>query len=1481
MNEVEKPTRRRRTWRTILLVAGALVALLAAGVILLPMLLPESAMCRQVEAALSERLGGRPVTVESAGFRWGEGLRVTGLKVGRRDGGPETLLARADRLLVRFSPLDVARAAAGGDVPIETLRVEGLEIWLVLERDGRWNTSDLAGPGAPGLHARSIQVTDGTIHVENRALGRSVTLAGVRGSIGELATTGQGYVTMAAQVPAPDGSDAGRLSITASTNSVDFSRSDALAGSLKVEWQDVVWSEALGMVLADPRLRGLMSRTTGRLSASFGGGAWQVEGAVEGNDLALESLGVEATVPHAILGFQVRRAAAEAPLKVDLVKFSAPGVNLHLEAGTLRVDGAALREVDLKARTMLTWAPLARSLAPLRRWAERFERLDGNADLVLAFKSTAEGLRLSGSLDLKDTRAVRPGVVRKQMDRVLVLEWEADGRSDLTGWNVRRVMVESEAGRLTAAGRLPLPDWGAEGGWQVGGATFEAEARVTDAGALVALAPVVRRVLGDIEMTGPLEAHVALAPEPTGAAAPACRAALHINLTPTAVRWPGGVAKPAGMEARLDGSALVAGDGRRVDLQKVSVHLDKAALDWIGTAEFRPARPVESPEATGEGEGPVAGRLSGQVSIEGVEAAGAVLLPGRFPPETPPIRGKAALAVEADLAGGAVEGTIEADLAGIAINAGQYFLKPDGRPAGARLTGKWTPGPPAVGTVPAGPSRLEGEAVLRLPGAVVRLTGQSQLRVAAAEPNPARPQQLAGAPPARSLVVEAGPVARLDVSADFDDLARAMELVPALNRRFAGRLAGGGHATLRLITVPKNLNLKAGADLTEASVDLEGVLAKPRQMPLEVRLSADVVSDQDAAGAPIFVCETEAEGRLGESATRATGRLEFLAPPALGALESVDEIEALLRSAAVQVAATWEHDAALREAVPFLAPLYDWCNLEGAIALAATISGTPARGTVHVDASATDCRILQSRRAGIVKPAGVPATVSLDVRYGQVPGEILLDTLVVRLADGKVEAAGRALFDPGAPGLWAFPMPTAWSLRVKGGVPDVRSVAALFPARVAALKATGGATLDMEASADAFGFSLERCEIAFRQTGLDWLGKRLLLDGPISYDGRRLATDGLRLAAGRSDVTLVAYVSDPGRAPRGSLFIRGKTVALEEVQALVEETSRRLASWAAPPGQAEAAVRTRMDDLSARLARRLRGLLGRADVSGDIALGEVTLAVADLGASYTLGGFEAECSLSRRRFDVPRFACTLNDGNVSGRLAIDFATLPPVLSLVFTAQDLKMGDNLKPFIDRTFPGMEVFGRFTHTEALTQELAKGSAPVGRGETVLVDGLLRGPGAPDYVTNLLPGLKLTTYRFNRMSNVFEHMPNGDTENRMIFDGQQYDIFMFGVTRAGGAINYTLGVDLSVSLGSKVWSRTLDQGKIPLMHYTGRIVGARYVPPGPEISYVLPHELAYDLFIRRNLLFQLLAHLGEKPPDLGNPPPPPGRSPTNPGP
>lgn len=124
---------------------------------------------------------------------------------------------------------------------------------------------------------------------------------------------------------------------------------------------------------------------------------------------------------------------------------------------------------------------------------------------------------------------------------------------------------------------------------------------------------------------------------------------------------------------------------------------------------------------------------------------------------------------------------------------------------------------------------------------------------------------------------------------------------------------------------------------------------------------------------------------------------------------------------------------------------------------------------------------------------------------------------------------------------------------------------------------------------------------------------------------------------------------------------------------------------------------------------------------------------------------------------------------------------------------------------------------------------------------------------------------------MSNVFRNLENGDTENRMIFDGRAYDIYIFGTSRPDGRnttrTDYTLGVDLSVSLGSKVWSRELDQGKIPLLEYSGRIVGTKYAEQ--DVRYVLPHQLAWDVFVRRNLVIQLIRSLGRKPPDLKRPP------------
>lgn len=1445
MSESTKPTR-RHLWRALLIAAAALVTLAALGVVFLPLLLPASAVRRQVEGLLSERLGRR-VTIESAGFRWFEGLRCTGLQVARRGGNGEGLFARADSLTVGLGLLDAARAAWGSNVPMDVVRIKGLEVWLVRDDQGRWNAGDLAG-GEP-LRARSIQITDASVHVENQALDRSVTLTGVNGSIGELITTGQGYVRLAAEVPGPT---PGRVVVTASTNTLDPARRDAMVGSLKADWSGVAWSEALGMVWADRAVQNLVRRTSGRLSATFGNGAWGIEGAIQADGVRLPLPGSESdlSIPHAVFGFQVARNTPDEPLRLNLVKFSSPGINMHL-SGWVKTRDVDRPEMDLHGVGTLAWAPLSQSIEPFRRFAERFERLDGCARLRFSLAGAAadKGLHLGGSVDLTDTRAVWRNILEKEIAEPLCFDLEATFQNDFSWVHIERADLKGEAGRVCSTARLPVSG-GSEGDWSLRGASGELKAEVSDVRMLLAQIPWLRSALGRVNAEGPLEAHLKLSPGPADEEAAAWRVELGADLTGMAVRGPERAHKPAGTEARLDASAFVTGGARLARVQAVTICLGDATLAWRGTAEHR--RPAEK-GASGTA------RFDGTLSVEAMEAAGAILMPGRFASEAPPLAGRASVGVEATLVEGQLEGTLEADLSQAAIRIGEYFRKPSGGAATAHLAGKWLPGER---------NYLDGRAVLDLPGARIAFQGKSQVRVATQE---------GGSDEApRFLLVRWGPVMQLDVRARTEDLAGALALSPWSAARLGDCVAGPVQAHLKFSSTAERVRVGGDVDLTAAAVNVAQRLAKAKGMPLEVSLSADFTPRGGAGGEPAFLCAGGVAGRIGDSVVNASGRMEMAALPTPAALKSADQVAALLHHADAKVQGKWVHGEALRRAVPWLEPLYARWSLEGPTALTATFSGTPSRGEVHLDLEATHCRIRQagatpSRAETSVKPAGTPATLALDVRFGQVPGEVILEDCRMCLADATASVTGRLLFDD--PRLLSLSAPAAWSLEVRGRAPDMATLAALSPAQVASLKPTGGVTFDVRVAGDVFGSSVERAELAFDEAGLEWLGKRVRLDGPVSYDGGRLASEGLRLGAGRSDVTLVVYVTDPADAPRGSVFVRGETIALEEVQTLVKETSERLAAWAGAPREGAAAQRP-VDEVPARLANRLRRLLSRAHVSGDIELGHVTLTIPDWKTTYEFLDLAAACRLDGSRFIMPRFQCKLNDGTVAGELALDFKGEAPVLSLSYEALDLEMRDNLRPFVDQTFPGMEASGRFTHRETMTRRLEEGTYPVGEGETVLTDGLLKGPSAPDYVTSLFPGLKLTTYHFNRMSNVFEHEADGTTQNRMIFDGKSYDIFIFGATRADGTIRYTLGVDLSVSLGSKVWTRMLDQGKIPLMHYTGRIVDTQYVPPGPEIRYVLPHELAYDVFIRRNLLVQLLAQLGEKPPKIERPPPSPAR-------
>jgi hypothetical protein len=739
---------------------------------------------------------------------------------------------------------------------------------------------------------------------------------------------------------------------------------------------------------------------------------------------------------------------------------------------------------------------------------------------------------------------------------------------------------------------------------------------------------------------------------------------------------------------------------------------------------------------------------------------------------------------------------------------------------------------------------------------LTEVSGEQANRVAAAAAGAAPVE-----PPASGLRIRFAPGSTFQVGAKVSDLARAVEVCPALVQALQGYRAEGAVEATALVTLRASaVRIGANVNFTDAALDLATALKKPAGRPMTVDLAMDITAPQQQA-VELHVANIEA--RLGDSSARAKGWVRLSQPSLVAALAGPAHLAALIQEADFEVFADWQHNPDLRQALPWLEPLYTRSGLAGPMHLVLAVQGTPLSGQIRFDADATGCRIFNADT--LLKPAGTPATVTMALKYGQVPGEMILDKLAIRLADATATVDGRLLFDN--PRLTTLAPPTAWSFHTAGRVPDAAILASLFPARLADLKPAGALAFDLRASADAKGAEVESCRLTFSKARAEWLGRQVILDGPFSYDSRRLATDGLSLVAGGSDLKIVDYIDHPNDdKPTGSVSIRGKQLDLQEAANMLQQTSAYLeAKTAEVLGKAGA---QRPDKaFSDRLALQAQRLLAGARLSADVAIDRVSFAVPEWNTTYELLNMVADGRLAERRFVIPRFQCRMNDGAISGEVVLDFRQAVPLVSYAYDARDLKMAPNLKPFIDTTFPGMQVFGTLTTHGSFTQRLVEHSTPVGKGETIVTDGLLVGPAAPEYITKMLPGLKLTEYRFTWMSNVYERLENGNIDNRMLFKGKAYDIYLFGLTHPDGRFEYTLGVDLALSLGSKELSRTLDQGKLPLMNYTGRIVGSHMAEE--HISYVLLPQFTYDVFVRQSILLKLIKQIGEKPPEIQRPP------------
>jgi hypothetical protein len=1505
MAEEPNPKSRRRLWKTVLLILVALTLAFGVAVLLLPSILPQSVVRRQVEAALTEHLG-RPVTVEWARFAWGGGLEVRGVTFAQvpRDGAgdadsaaPPAPLATAEVLTARFNPVESLKAVLGGDPPLDSLRVEGLDVWLSVDAGGRWNVeAPPRNPDAPNPTPRAIQVNRGTIHFENRATGRSLTLTNLRASLGQLESTGQGYVNVEAEFP---GDPAGQVRFWAGLDTLDLGGGQRPAGSLTFEWTGLPWAELLGTVSDDATLARLVRETSGRVAVSFGRGAWTAEGSVAAANVTLPYAVEESeiTLADATLGFQLRQAAGDKPVEVNLIRLTAPGIELKAW-GDVRpepspAEAAAAKSaaqgppgpplppaeprpprLGLHATGRIVWAPLCRNVPALKPLADQFDKLSGYADLSAHLEDTPDGLHLVGWMDLLHTQVVWPHVVQKESERALRLEWDTLISSRGAVADVSRLELMTEAGRLTAKGRVPLNFKAGSAAARLAGATAEVRADVRETETLLALLPALGEALAPLRAEGPMTVQASCQPAPQPAApagavaplpAPVWLAKVRADLTGARVIGPDGAEKRPGVRGTLDVSAALDPEGRTVNVFSAGVGLGSAAIQWTGTANVA-WRAVGGPGV----------RLDGAVRLTDVEGLLPIAAPGRFAENALPVAGRASLDLLGEAADGRFRGKVKADLSALKIDLGDYLVKPAGEAAALEINAFWQPDP-AAGD--ADWRRFLAEAEVRIPGVSLRAFG----RGAAALRGQVEKLEVADGP--RRAVRLSGRFSddsRLELRLAVADTAKALAALPGLARGLKDqRLDGSVSARLDLTLLQDALRVAGGVDLTDAAVRLGGgagkiaILDKPADVPLKLDLALAVAPQEDGAATLELVT---AEARLDESTVTARGWAGVLRPAAWANLATPDQVLALFKDARLEVQADVRHTRLLRQTLPCLeAPLYAKVNLDGLTQLVLSFAGTPLQGRIHLEVDGTRCKILKEQ--AILKPAGTAARMTADAVYGEVPGELLLSALGLTLADSTVSAEARLLFDDprltqalarlletGSPA-WAGP--SAWTLHVKGSAPDAAALAALFPARLSDLSPSGGIAFDVAAAGDPRGADLLACDFRFNKAGLMWLERPFQLNGDLSYNRQRLATDGLNIVAGRSDVTLVAYVMQPDRAPSGKGILSGKTLDLDELLGLIVRTRNQGEAWAAAEtGAASQPRRAGPRPLSEQLALSANRLLARAQLSCELKLDRFVYTVPAWDATYELTNVTGEGRLADLQLTLPTLKAAVDQGTFDTQVVMDFRGETAMLSLAYDARNLQMQDNLKPFIESTFPGMQVFGRVSQRNAQTRPLTKDAYPTGRGETVLTDGLLEGPAAPSYITDLLPGLKLTQYRFNRMTSHFEDKGDGRVENRMIFEGKAYDLFIFGTTnQKDGRVEYTLGVDLSVGLGSKALTWELDQGKLPLMYCTGRIVGSKFAEF--NLRYVLPHEFAYEVFVRRNVLLQLFARIGEKPPRINRPP------------
>jgi hypothetical protein len=1430
----EKHIRRKRLWRRVRKIAVITVLVLMLLVLLAPSLVPSAVISGAIARSLAQSTG-RPVHVGHCSLGWLSGVTIDELWIGADDGAAGRRSVHLEGIRLEFMPWELPSVVFSEEPRLGRATIGRLVLRVARKADGTLDW--LESTGRPP-DFKSIKVTDGEVHLADQAGGRPMRVKMLQVSAGRIEGTDKVYVTAGGRLLYSDEEGAAGtavLRVNGLIDHLDLDHLEKTTGGCDIGWDGV------DLAYFIPALRPSPGELPAVRATIAGQASFRVDASdmitVRGNVASPQIVaGGDAADPdiainRLILSFSGAYNKASGDLMLEPAQLSGAGSSLRMTGRATRgAEGRMTGELTLSGT--LNWAPLKREIALLGRALRQFPEatMTGSADIrEIRITLGPEKILYRGSVDLRRTEflwrpyIVKPADVRAtlELDGALALR---SGRLSLgrtaLAINPPPESATGDAGQadlVIAARSIGSGEGDAPNASDSGGDPDDLKVTmaVADMDRLSQYVPLAAAWVRRFSVAGSLGLSAMVRPRADGLSA-----TLRIDATGTQFETAPGIGKTAGTPMSLEVVGRLGADGGTPEVRRAKIDLEDSTLLWSGSVR---------PQVTEDDLLRLV--FQGRAEILGIQRWLHLARPHL--PSQPSV-GMVGHVICEDVQGSLDDRTLWVKVG--MFDATRASLEINHRPGRVRAEDRLLTKPigkAATGHMTVTQDRLDDKFVLTMHmdivGAALDVVASARIPDDAAEGD--NPVGLA--------------TGELDLTFAAHDIRPMLGDMPILSARLQPYDPGGGLALKLDCVLGEKFTVRGLIDLTDTTYRAPNAETGVTKTAGWVqRLSFELAAPRNPVSQSARFDVKRLNLQVGKTALAVVGHV-VVDSDTLRRVDSAAAAMRTVRSMDLDANVVLSQSDDLKRFSRWWQRFSTRHEVEGQARVHVALSGNRDQGQFGLTIDGTRAGFTYGE--GTHKPIGTPAKVEMAVRTAPVAQQLDLQKMSLRIADTEAECSGTLYCRR-----WALlgDEPVDFVLHLEGKSVQLARLAQLVPlAALRRLEPQGGVAFSLDVARDRYGVELESGEFTFRRARVQYGGVPIDLDGRLSIGRKRFAADALAVSVADSSVVLAADIANPFDAPEGEFSLTGTRLDFDRMLAIFAPEQGKQAE--APP----VGIPPEWPGASA--------FLSRMNVTGRMAIDKFAW-TDETGCRYDWDALATDLSIRAGRFDVPSFKAVMLGGVVAGRVSIDLAEAAPSMAVAYSARGLGGGEKLGPIIAKLFPNMSIAGKADQVyEARVPLFAtedRPKVPVGISRFAATKGEMVGPAAPEWLTGLLPGLKLARYEFTRMESITDLKASGRAESFMFFEGPGvYSVYIEGYTELDGKASYTLGVDLFNSLDRDEEFRKLEQGLVPLLVYEGRIVDSKWAEQ--TVRFKTPAQVAHEVLFKRSLLVKLLEKGGEK--------------------